>query len=85
MIVPTTLRIEEELKEDLICIAEKEKRSLNNLINYILEKYVEEEKSKNYNKEVECGVIKKTLLFLLLLNFLIIFYYNDMSYVVKIC
>ena len=47
MIVPTTLRIEEELKEDLEYIAEKEKRSLNNLINFVLEKFVEEEKNND--------------------------------------
>ena len=46
LIVPTTLRIEEELKEDLEEIALKDKRSLNNLINFILEKYVEEVKEK---------------------------------------
>ena len=50
MIVPTTLRLEEELKEDLECIAEREKRSLNNLVNYVLEKFVEEDKNKNKNK-----------------------------------
>ena len=50
MIIPTTLRLEEELKEDLEYIAEREKRSLNNLINYVLEKFVEEDKKNDNNK-----------------------------------
>ena len=51
MTVPTTLRIDEDLKEDLEFIAEREKRSLNNLINYILEKYVDENKKNDNNNK----------------------------------
>lgn len=41
----TTLRISEELYEKIVEIAEKEKRSINSEILYILEKYVEEKKT----------------------------------------
>ena len=40
--IPYTLRIEEELKKKLEDIAYEEKRSLNMMINVILEKYVKE-------------------------------------------
>ena len=44
--IPTTVRIPEELKSDLEQIAERESRSLNNLINIILQSYVSENKKK---------------------------------------
>lgn len=44
--VPYTLRIDEELKAKLENIAYKQKRSLNMMINVILEKYVEEQEKK---------------------------------------
>lgn len=47
--IPYTLRIDEELKKKLEDIAYKEKRSLNMMINIILEKYVEEQKKKDSN------------------------------------
>lgn len=46
--VPYTLRIEEELKKKLEEIAFKEKRSLNMMINVILEEFVKQkEKEEN--------------------------------------
>ena len=45
-IVPTTIRIEEELKEAIEYLAEKEKRSFNKMVEYILQKYVEEHEEK---------------------------------------
>lgn len=45
-IVPTTIRIEEQLKEELEYLAEKEKRSFNKMVEYILQKYVDENKEK---------------------------------------
>lgn len=42
----TTIRIDEELKKELDKIALDQNRSLNNLINTILMKYVEEIKKK---------------------------------------
>lgn len=45
--VPYTLRIDEELKKKLEEIAYKEKRSLNMMINIILEQYVEDKKNSN--------------------------------------
>lgn len=45
-IVPTTIRIEEELKEDIEVLAEKEKRSFNKMVEYILQKYVDENKEE---------------------------------------
>lgn len=44
--IPTTVRIPEELKSDLEQIAERESRSLNNLINIILQSYVSKNKEK---------------------------------------
>ena len=45
-----TLRTNEELKKQLDMLALQENRSLNNIINTILIKYVEEEKSKKEKK-----------------------------------
>ena len=44
--IPTTVRISEELKANLEEIAKRENRSLNNLINIILQSYVNEDKAK---------------------------------------
>lgn len=44
--VALTLRLTEELYEKLKEIAEKEKRSINGEINFIIEKYIEEENNK---------------------------------------
>lgn len=44
--IPTTVRIPEELKTDLEEISKRENRSLNNLINIILQSYVNEDKAK---------------------------------------
>lgn len=44
--VSITLRLEEEIHEELRRIAFEEKRSINNLINFVLEKYIEEQKNK---------------------------------------
>lgn len=46
-IVPTTIRIEEQLKEELEYLAEQEKRSFNKMVEYILQKYVDENKEKD--------------------------------------
>lgn len=40
--VSLTLRLDEEIHEKLRQISFDEKRSINNLINYILEKYINE-------------------------------------------
>ncbi len=40
------LRVTEETAEKLRVLAEKEKRSVNNMIEYILDKYIREEESK---------------------------------------
>ena len=45
-IVPTTIRIEEQLKEEIEYLAEQEKRSFNKMVEYILQKYVEENKKE---------------------------------------
>ena len=45
-----TLRTNEELKKQLDMLALQENRSLNNFINTILIKYVEEEKNKKDKK-----------------------------------
>lgn len=45
--IATTLRIEEELKEELEKLCLEEQRSLNNLINWILWKYIEEHKKNS--------------------------------------
>lgn len=44
--IPFTLRIDEELKKKLEQIAYEDKRSLNMLINIILENYVKEKEKK---------------------------------------
>ena len=44
--IPATVRIPEELKSNLEEIAKRENRSLNNLINIILQSYVNEDKAK---------------------------------------
>lgn len=44
--VPYTLRIDEELKKKLEDIAYEEKRSLNMMINVILEEYVKTKEKK---------------------------------------
>lgn len=41
-----TLRIEEELMEKLRELAEKENRSANSQINYLIKKYIEENEKK---------------------------------------
>ncbi len=41
-----TLRLNEEIYEKIKNIADKDKRSLNAEINYILEKYAQEEEKK---------------------------------------
>lgn len=42
--ISTTLRIDEKLYNIIIKLAEKDKRSINAEINYILEKYAKENK-----------------------------------------
>ena len=42
--VTTTLRIEDELYEKIVKLAEEEKRSVNSEIVYILEKFIKEKK-----------------------------------------
>lgn len=42
--ITTTLRIEEELYEKIVKIAEEEKRSVNSEIVYILERFIKEKK-----------------------------------------
>lgn len=44
--IPFTLRIDEELKKKLEQIAYEDKRSLNMLINIVLENYVKEKEKK---------------------------------------
>lgn len=41
------LRVSEETREKLIIQAEKEKRSVNNLIEMIIEKYIEERENED--------------------------------------
>lgn len=45
--IPFTLRIDEELKKKLEQLAYEDKRSLNMLINIILENYVKEKEKKD--------------------------------------
>lgn len=45
--VPYTLRIDEELKKKLEDIAYEEKRSLNMMINVILEEFVKQKEKEN--------------------------------------
>ena len=42
-----TLRLPEELYKELKTIALKEERSINGEINYIIRKYIEEQKKKD--------------------------------------
>ena len=44
------LRLPEEINEDLIKIAEKEGRSKNKQIEYILKEYIEKYKKENKNE-----------------------------------
>ncbi|MCI8460452.1 MAG: toxin-antitoxin system HicB family antitoxin [Bacilli bacterium] len=50
-----TLRVSEELKKELDMLALKENRSLNNYLNTILTKFVEEKKMKIINKKGTTG------------------------------
>lgn len=45
-IIATLIRIDEELKESIEYYAEKEKRSFNKMVEYILEEYVKEQEKK---------------------------------------
>lgn len=42
----TTIRIEEELYEKIVKLAQEDKRSINSEMIYILEKYVEEKENE---------------------------------------
>ena len=42
--IPLTLRIDEDLHKSIRKIAFEERRSINNIINYIIRKYLEEKK-----------------------------------------
>ena len=44
--IPLTLRIDEDLHKEIRKIAYEERRSINNIINFILRKYLEEKKTK---------------------------------------
>lgn len=44
--IPLTLRIDEDLHKKIRKIAFEERRSINNIINYIIRKYLEEEKKE---------------------------------------
>lgn len=45
--ISSQIRIPEELWEELKKIAEKEKRSVNSELVYIIEKYIEEQKKED--------------------------------------
>ena len=45
--VPITLRIDEDLHEILRKIAFEDRRSINNIINMIIRKYIEEQEKKD--------------------------------------
>ncbi len=45
--VPLTVRIDEDIHEELRKIAFEERRSLNNLINFVLRKWIEEQEKDN--------------------------------------
>ena len=47
--------IEKEIKEKLEQLAEKDGRSLNNLVNKVLREYVTEKKSKRFNPSKDVG------------------------------
>lgn len=42
----TTLRIDEELYEEVVKLAQQDKRSINSEILFILQKYVDEQEKK---------------------------------------
>lgn len=44
--VPLTVRVDKDIHEEIRKIAFEERRSINNLINYILREYIEK-KTKN--------------------------------------
>ncbi len=46
-----TLRIDEETHRELSILAEKEERSLNSQIIYIVKKYIEDQKQKEKDKK----------------------------------
>jgi hypothetical protein len=48
-----TIRFKEELYDQLQSIAEKEKRSINNLVEYIVEQWVDEYQSPNEHKQTD--------------------------------
>lgn len=43
----TTLRIDEELYEEVVKLAQQDKRSINSEILFILQKYVDENKNES--------------------------------------
>lgn len=47
--VATLIRIDEQLKESIEYYAEIEKRSFNKMVEYILQKYIEEQEKKDSN------------------------------------
>lgn len=47
--ISSNIRVPEELWERLKIIAEKEKRSMNSELIYIIEKYIEEQEKKTNN------------------------------------
>lgn len=49
--IPTTIRIPESLKNSLEEIAKKDNRSLNNLINIILQSYLKSANSQNHKTD----------------------------------
>lgn len=46
-IIPTTIRINEETKKAIEEIAKKENRSFNKQVEYILQKYIDDQKKTN--------------------------------------
>lgn len=44
--IPITLRLDEDLHNKIRKQAFEERRSINNIINYIIRKYIEEEERK---------------------------------------
>ena len=47
--------VEKEIKERLEKLAEKDGRSLNNLVNKVLREFVTEKKSKRFNPSTDVG------------------------------
>ena len=47
--------VEKEIKEKLEILAEKDGRSLNNLVNKVLREFVERGKSKRFNPSTDVG------------------------------